>query len=364
MTLKQHITHKLHLELLGIGSSKDQKLKSVLMETVKELKMDVTLKEVKDINKLLKYDISGIPALVYNERVVFQKNVPEKEELKLILRILAIKGKTEWDINQIIVPTDFTNVSENALKYAVNFAALIGANVKVIHINNPAYIPSSEGGVLIETNNAFKLSLLQKIEETYKSGKVKVETALLSGYAVEILKDISREEETDLIIMGTTGEKVFLEQLFGSISSDVARRAACPVLIIPPTAEHTQLSEIVYASGNNPLEISAIYRAIGFAQLFQSNLLLAHINEEDYYSYHVRKFNLDQLIEKQAIKLDMITVESTNIAKGLNDFIKEQGTDLLIMSTHHRNFFEQLFHKSVTCEMMLQSPVPLLILHN
>lgn len=73
------------LKLLGVGSSRTKALKENLLQALEQLHVKVILEEVEDVEQLMQYDISGIPALVMNEQVIIQKEVPTVEALKEIL---------------------------------------------------------------------------------------------------------------------------------------------------------------------------------------------------------------------------------------------------------------------------------------
>ncbi|AEE50548.1 thioredoxin family protein [Haliscomenobacter hydrossis] len=73
--------NKAQITLLGIGSAKDQALKANLLAALEFLHMEVDVVEISNVNEILSYGISGIPALLLDEKVIFQKIVPSVEEL-------------------------------------------------------------------------------------------------------------------------------------------------------------------------------------------------------------------------------------------------------------------------------------------
>jgi nucleotide-binding universal stress UspA family protein len=73
---------------------------------------------------------------------------------------------------------------------------------------------------------------LNELEEKFHREDIKIETILLSGVPfVEIVK-LAREEEYDLIVVGTHGRGGLKHLLIGSVAEKVVRRAACPVLTV------------------------------------------------------------------------------------------------------------------------------------
>jgi hypothetical protein len=76
---------KAQIKLLGIGSAKDRALKANLLAALGVLQADVELLEVSNVNEILSYGISGIPALLLDDKIIFQKIVPSVEELCTVL---------------------------------------------------------------------------------------------------------------------------------------------------------------------------------------------------------------------------------------------------------------------------------------
>lgn len=76
---------KAQIKLLGIGSAKDRALKANLMAALELLELEADVLEISNVEEILSYVISGIPALLVGDKVIFQKNVPSVEELCIIL---------------------------------------------------------------------------------------------------------------------------------------------------------------------------------------------------------------------------------------------------------------------------------------
>lgn len=81
-----------YIELLGLGSGKYKQLNANLKEALKSLSLDVPVYEVADIDKLMQYEIAGIPALAVNGQVLFQQVVPSAEDIAIVLRVLLHAG--------------------------------------------------------------------------------------------------------------------------------------------------------------------------------------------------------------------------------------------------------------------------------
>ena len=80
----------MNIKILGTGCSRCQQLEKTVKEAVKELAIDATVEEVKDIKKFIDYNVMMTPGLVINEQVVSSGKVPTKAEVtQLIINALA-----------------------------------------------------------------------------------------------------------------------------------------------------------------------------------------------------------------------------------------------------------------------------------
>jgi len=69
------------IKILGPGCSKCHQLEQVVRDVVKELAIDASVEEVKDVKKIMTYSILMTPGLVINEEVVSSGKVPSKAEV-------------------------------------------------------------------------------------------------------------------------------------------------------------------------------------------------------------------------------------------------------------------------------------------
>ena len=83
----------MNIKILGTGCAKCRQLEKTTREVLKELGIDVTIEDVKDIRKIMEYPILTTPGLVINEEVVLAGKVPNKAEVtQLIINALDKEG--------------------------------------------------------------------------------------------------------------------------------------------------------------------------------------------------------------------------------------------------------------------------------
>ena len=75
----------MNIKVLGTGCAKCMALEKTVNEVIREMNLDVTVEEVKDMNRILAYPILTTPGLVIDEEVVLYGRVPKKDEVRDLL---------------------------------------------------------------------------------------------------------------------------------------------------------------------------------------------------------------------------------------------------------------------------------------
>ena len=123
-------------------------------------------------------------------------------------------------LNEILFPTDFSPASEAAGHIAREMAVQAGARLHVLHVVPPVTDPSLPAEHLARAGRALADGL-------------RVETALLSGWAGRNIVDYAHEKRVDLIVVGTHGRTGITHAILGSVAETVVRLAPCLVLTVP-----------------------------------------------------------------------------------------------------------------------------------
>ena len=159
----------------------------------------------------------------------------------------------------LLVPTDFSESANHALRYAIDEAGLHGAKVTLLHVLSPdartdvhyvsgASDPRTDGGldpmaggrvggdtlpsrpeVVLRDPAEAALAQLRDLIISFE-GPWEVEVA--TGHPAETIVRVARERGADLIVMNTHGRTGLPHVLLGSVAERVVRAAPCPVLTV------------------------------------------------------------------------------------------------------------------------------------
>jgi nucleotide-binding universal stress UspA family protein len=166
----------------------------------------------------------------------------------------TIKGQTlmNSEINSILVPTDFSPLSECALNVAVAIATRQNAEIDILHvIGESNYLPPSDiflPDVRVTDDIATTIGdlLVDYSEKLQNDTGIKVNGKILFGIPSDQICQYAKLNSSSLIVMGTHGVTGFREFIIGSEAYNVVKYAQCPVLTVPGNWNRTEFKKILF----------------------------------------------------------------------------------------------------------------------
>jgi nucleotide-binding universal stress UspA family protein len=142
-------------------------------------------------------------------------------------------------LRRILVPHDFSETSDAAVKYAIALARTFGAKLYLLHVGENVQTDMATEfplGLDASLEDAVRERLL-KIVTPFEQRELKPEFEIRAGTPhVEILT-YAKDRDIDLIVMGTHGRGLVGRVVIGSVAEKVVRYAPCPVLTVH-SSEH------------------------------------------------------------------------------------------------------------------------------
>jgi len=149
-------------------------------------------------------------------------------------------------IKTILVPTDFSEASQSALKYAKEIADTCGASLRLLHVVEIPVLPYGYTDLYppppqeyfdqVERAAGEQLNASMSAEDC---AKYRAERILLrGGPASEILKYLESAPDVDLVVMATHGRGAIGKWMMGSVADKIVRGAPCAVVTLRKNALH------------------------------------------------------------------------------------------------------------------------------
>ena len=268
-------------------------------------------------------------------------------------------------MKKILVPTDFSNHAEYALKVAAQIARENDGEIILLHmLELPGQGSDAVGsGSDIPEIMFFKNKAIEKLESlmdvSYLEG-IQVSEAIQFEKAFEGIVNVSHKNNVDLIVMGSHGASGFQEMFIGSNTEKVVRSSDIPVLVIKEEDANFSVEKFVFASDFTEEIKSSFSKVVDFANNFKAHLNLVMINTpNNFKSTEVAKKIMADFIGSFNVS-DYTThiYNDTNVEKGVLNFAKSIDADLIGMSTHGRKGISHFFNGSISEDLVNHAQRP------
>ena len=186
----------------------------------------------------------------------------------------------------ILVPTDFSEVSERALEYAKSLAKQGNSELLLVHVNPPIDLITPPEAAWIDVSDLESLRE-EQLEQTgagLRSEGYRARVISLTGALHDELLQAVHDNKVDLIALGTHGRKGVDRFLAGSDAEAVFRQVPCPVLSVGPAApalqgEEWALREVICATTLKPSSAELVAYAHKLAAQHGAELVLVHVKD-------------------------------------------------------------------------------------
>jgi nucleotide-binding universal stress UspA family protein len=279
-------------------------------------------------------------------------------------------------MKNILLPTDFSDNSWNAIEYALSFYKDSNCNFYLLHVNKISniishdypYIPDQDVilDVYIKPTKKQLKALLKKISEVFPKNK-KHNFYTLTDYNsfIESLRKHLEEKKIDVIVMGTKGASGLSKFIIGSNTGDVITKVKCTTLVVPENAKFKKIEEVAFPTDfslSNDLQVLQPIAEV----LEEKNASLRVLN----ISKKISGLNIDQQKSKELLedyfdnyKHSFHFLINKKVEDAVQCFVESRDIDMIAMVAKNLNYFQQiLFHTKVE-EISYHTDVPFLVLH-
>ncbi|MDP3358965.1 MAG: universal stress protein [Lutibacter sp.] len=280
-------------------------------------------------------------------------------------------------MKNILIPTDFSENSWNAVKYALEFFKDTPCDFYLLHVTLIYNYASGESPVMplpaIEVIDKTILkqaktnlkNLLKKIEFLPHNPKHRFYTLNNYDYFIDAVKAHVAEKYIDLIVMGTKGASGLKKVMIGSNTGDLITRVKCPVLIVPENAVFKEIKEIAFPTDYHLFYQTKILNSIlEFVKMNKSALRIVHIAKKDEevtdFQFENKEFLKNFFAEE---KHSFHRITNKKIEDGVQCFVESRDIDMIIMIAKNLNLFQRILFRPTVEEISYHTDIPFLVLH-
>lgn len=279
-------------------------------------------------------------------------------------------------MKNILLLTDFSENSWNAIKYAISFFEKETCNFYLLHVNrlsNPIindalYIANEE---VIETvySKPTKIKLreiLKHIAIQFSPNK-KHRFYTLSDYDffIESIRKHVEEKKIDCIVMGTKGASGLKKIIVGSNTGHVITKVKCTTLAIPENAQFVKLEEIAFPTDFSlTYDIQILQPLSEILETYQSALRILHISKKKAHLNNNQNNNRELLHDYfSPLNHSFHYLTNNKVEDAIRCFLESRNIDMICMVAKNLNYFQQILFHSKVEEISFHTEIPFLVLH-
>ncbi len=268
----------------------------------------------------------------------------------------------------IITATDFSDAANAAVFYACDMAKAYNHSVTVVHsyiipvaiTDNPMPVmPIEEGRKIAEDGMA---ELISRLQAYYPD--LSITGHITYGEITESLNEYAKGVQPAMIVVGnsTTDDTAFW---LGSNLLSELRNLSYPVLAVPPGVKFGTVNKICLACDmKHVAEDLPGSQLVDLVQMTGASLHVLNVDHDN------RNFGTETPLEAAALH-ELVKsanpvyhyIDNADVEEGIKSFTETNNVDWLVVTPHKHSFFERLFQKSHTKEIIKKVTIPIVSLH-
>jgi nucleotide-binding universal stress UspA family protein len=287
---------------------------------------------------------------------------------------MATLNSVAATFERILVPTDFSEMSDHALEYAKAIAGKDKSQLLLVHVNPPVNLVTPPEGAWIDEAEiqAAQAERLEETGATLRSEGFRAQAISLTGPLYDELLSAIKQNEADLVVVGTHGRKGYERLLLGSDAEAILRHAHCPVLLVGPKAPALQdkawrVREVICATTLDPRSAHVAAFAHKLAAQYGAELVLFHAQDPessedpDWVAFEDA---FHRYVPEDLGRCSWLRTRLATTAPGTSivDFAKQRGSGLIVMGAHPASSMATHVAPGTAAKVLIEAPCPVMTL--
>ncbi len=272
-------------------------------------------------------------------------------------------------IKNILIPTDFSETANLAVAHGAHMAHLFNAKIYLLHsVETTMYVGGPGEPVLVQA--AEKLyekgseQLNRVADEITKKHDVEIVALMVSGKPAKAITNAIKENNIDIVVMGTHGASGFEEFFVGSNTHKVVNLATCPVISVRLTTKNVGFSNIVLPITNEIYSRQKVNNVIELASKYNSTVhilgLLTAEEADDEKKFEIKLESVEHKLKGANINFTKKVMKAENPATESMKFSENIGGDLIVIMTDHESELTGIFLGTVARQIVNHSNIPVM----
>ncbi|RZV61731.1 MAG: universal stress protein [Flavobacteriaceae bacterium] len=279
-------------------------------------------------------------------------------------------------MKNILLPTDFSDNSWNAIKYALGLFKDNTCNFYLLHVNrltnlvtaDASYTPTKDliEEVYTKPSKTQLREMLKRIsEEVGRNDNHSFYTLVDYNFFIESIRRHVEDKKIDTIVMGTKGASGLKEFIVGSNTGDVITKVQCTTLVVPENAVYSRFKEVAFPTDFTlSYSINTLRPISDILKNSDATIRILHIVKNN------EEFNGEQKENKELLedyfadyKHGFHFLTNKKVEDAVQCFVESRDIDLIVMVAKSLNYFQQILFHSRVEKISYHTKIPFLVLH-
>lgn len=290
---------------------------------------------------------------------------------------------------KILVPVIPCDYSLNALSFGLSLAEKFPAEITVFHCF-PVYedrqvldateqhsgktkevsanLPEQQEPVVREKLKTLAQERLIAVPD-FQRANITLKYRFEYGYPEDVIPELSRQENYDVIIMGTKTKGETIKELLGSITGDVIQRVTAPVLAVPAhsAVDLSRIGKVLFLTEFDERDFFSMHRLIRIMTPFDTEIHAVHFchkkeNPNDIEKLERFKEYCESTYRNHKILFHVLA--GKDFVKSMEEYATENKIDIIAMTRKKRSLLHRWFNKGITRRLLFHTDIPILVFHS
>ena len=269
-------------------------------------------------------------------------------------------------MKKILVPVDFSEVSEAAVQFAIDLAKKANASVHLLNSAKIDYFNDYQYPAFANTKKLFEEVFdsinmrMERMVKEFSSEEVPVTGKVSELGLIVAIKDEIKEQGIDLCVVGTTGCSGLEEVFIGSNTERIVRQVPCPVISVPHSVEVESIKKILIPIDLREIRASFLTKIASMQELFDCQLEFVwvktphNIENEEKLGEELKVIFKENGIDNYKLFI----VKSVFPSDGILMEAEDSHADMIAMATHARRGISHWLSGSLTEDTVNHVSVP------
>ena len=275
----------------------------------------------------------------------------------------------------ILLPTDFSKNSGNAISYAMELFKNEKCNFFFLHTYTPSFYRMDYmlGGPLFSAipDSGVDISLaglektLEDVKKSYENPNHSYNVISAFNTLTDEINEVTIEKEIDMVVMGTQGATGAKEIFLGTNTVYALRKAIAPVLVIPENYTFQKIQKILlpsdYLTNYKDNELST---AIKMVKMNKAKLIVLHVKEEEDLTTSQQENKMALYRRLDGLSTTLTELKDSLMPNAILNYVQKNEIDLLMMMNRKHSFFERLFERQNIDQIGFHIKIPFLVIRD